>query len=117
MKTIAMKVLIAIGAVVAAGFLQAASAGSQTIKSYTDASGNRHPATAKVSTPVSVTCTSVSGTNASCYITGAGIDKQVPKDHNIFTIEAGTVTLICNGSGPLGCEARIDPIDKKAADQ
>ena len=103
-----MKAFIAVTVVIAAGFLQAASAGPRIIKSSTDATGKQHPATAKVSGPATVTCTNASGTNASCYVTGPGVEKQVPKGNNVLTVDAGTVTLICNGSGPLTCEAEID---------
>lgn len=103
-----MKIFVAIAVVALGGFLLAASASSQIIKSSTDASGKQHPATVSISGQASVTCTSVSGTNASCYITGAGIDKQVQKNFNVVTISAGKVTLVCNGSGALTCEARID---------
>jgi hypothetical protein len=115
-----MKIFLTIGLVVAAGCLQAASAGSRLIKSSTEANGNQHPATAALSGPASITCTSVGGTNATCYITGPGIEKQVPKNANVLTIGAGKVTLICNGSGSLTCEARIDtpiPGQKSGADK
>ncbi len=107
-----MRISVAIGVVMALmitpGVLPAASTGSRTLKSYTEAGGTQHPATAKVSGPASVSCTSVGGANASCYVTGPGVEKQVPKGNNVFTVEAGTVTLICNGTGPLTCEAQID---------
>lgn len=115
-----MKVFIAISLVFAAGLLQVASAGSRIIKSYTDAGGNQQPGTAKVTGPASVTCTNAAGANASCYVTGPGVEKQVPMGHNVFTIGKGTVTLICNGTGPLTCEAQIDisaVADKKSNDK
>jgi hypothetical protein len=103
-----MKIVIAICLVVAAGFFQAVSAGSQIIKSSTDAAGTQHPGSVAVTGPATITCTKVTGTNASCYLTGPGIEKQVQKSFKALTISAGTVTLICNGSGSLTCEAQID---------
>jgi len=109
-----MKTVVAVSIVVAVGFLQVAVAGSRTITSYTEANGNQHPGTAAVSGPAKVTCVSVGGTNATCYITGPGVAKQVPKGGQVGTSGAGTVTLICNGSGALTCAARMDgPVDAK----
>jgi hypothetical protein len=103
-----MRTIVVTGLILAAGFWQTAMAGSRIINSYTEASGNQHPGTAAVSGPAKVTCTNVGGTNATCYITGPGVAQQVPKNGQVGTSGAGTVTLICNGSGALTCQARID---------
>ncbi|SRR6266481_3253485 len=103
-----MKTIIATSLILAGGFWQIAVAGSRTISSYTEASGNQHPGTAAVSGPAKVTCTNVGGKNATCYVTGPGVAQQVPKNGQVGTSGAGTVTLICNGTGPLTCQARID---------
>jgi hypothetical protein len=103
-----MKVLTVTGMILGAGVLVVAIAGSRTLYSWTEASGNQHPQSAGTTGVVKVTCTDVAGTNATCFVTGPGLGQQIPKGQNASTTGPGTVTLICNGSGPLRCWARID---------
>ena len=102
-----MKLLMGIGVILVAT-VPVALAGSRVISASTEASGNQHPGTAAVSGPATVTCIFVAGTNATCFVTGPGVAQQIPKGGQVGTSGAGTVTLICNGSGALRCQARVD---------
>jgi|ERR1700722_11286655 len=112
-----MKSILAIAVVLVAGAFQVVNAASRTISSYTEASGNQHPGTAATNGPVTVTCTSVGGTNAACFISGPGVAKEVAKNVQVGTSGPGTVTLTCDGSAPLTCQARIDGPVSAGADE
>jgi hypothetical protein len=103
-----MRLTLAVGIVLGGGLFLAASAGSRTLYSYTEASGNQHPQSTGTTGVVTITCTNVAGTNATCFVTGSGLGQQVPKGQNVSTTGPGTVTLVCNGSGALRCWARVD---------
>jgi hypothetical protein len=106
-----MKRLVKVVMVVAcASSVPVAIAASHVIQASVEASGNQHPGTVAVRGPASVTCLDAQPqrSNATCYVTGPGLDRQLPKGANAGTSGAGTVTLTCNGNGALRCSARVD---------
>lgn len=86
----------------------AAMAGSRILNASTDANGNQHNQSTAVGGPSTVTCTMAAGNGATCFIMGPGVAQQVPRGQNVGTSGAGTVTLMCNGTAPLRCQARVD---------
>src|SRR5882757_2249717 len=93
-----------------------ALAGSRILNASTDRSGNQHNESTAVGGAAKVTCTMAAGKNATCFIAGPGVAQQVPQGQNVGTSGAGTVTLSCNGTAPLRCQARVDgPVRGKIA--
>jgi hypothetical protein len=88
--------------------LQVAVAGSRILNASVEQSGNQHNQSTAVGGPAKVTCTMAAGKDATCFVVGPGIAQQVPQGQNVGTSGAGTVTLSCNGSAPLRCQARVD---------
>jgi len=119
-----MRLVVEISLVVIVGIGTCLGA-SRVLNASTDRNGNQHNQSTAVGGPASVTCTNTVGKDATCFIVGPGVGQQVPKGQNVGTSGAGTVTLSCNGTAPLQCQARVDgPVTgrlqkevKKAASQ
>ena|SRR5438876_6558330 len=88
--------------------VQICVAASRILNASVDATGNQHNQSTAVGGPATITCTMAAGKDATCFIAGPGVAQQVPQGQNVGTNGAGTVTLNCNGSAPLRCQARVD---------
>ena len=94
-------------------FANIASATTQTI-SASASNGNSTSGSANVASSAKVTCTQASGggTSSRCYIQSPGWSGLLKAGQSIGTSGAGTVSLYCNGSYPVGgalhCSAQID---------
>lgn len=102
-----MRTPVAIAAVLMAT-ASTAAVGSRILNASTDANGNQHNQSAAVGGPARVTCTMAAGKNPTCFIVGPGVAQQVPQGQDVGTTGPGTVTLSCNGTAPLRCQARVD---------
>ncbi len=85
-----------------------ALAASRVLNASIDKNGSQHNQSTAVGGPAKVTCTMAAGKDATCFVVGPGVAQQVPQNQNVGTSGAGTVTLSCNGSAPLRCQARVD---------
>jgi len=94
-------------------FANIASAATQTINA-TSRNGNSTSESAYAASPSAVTCTQASGGGAStrCFIQSPGYSGLLKAGQTIGTSGAGTVSLSCTGTYPVGgslsCSARID---------
>jgi hypothetical protein len=113
MKT--TRLVFIIGLVVIIG-VPIALAGSRVLNASTEPNGTQHNQSTAVGGAAKVTCAMAAGKNATCFIVGPGAAQQVPQGQNVGTSGPGTVTLSCNGTAPLRCQARVDgPVTGKIA--
>jgi hypothetical protein len=85
------------------------------IRALRDIKGNSRPASLAASGAARVTCVRAvqsaplkpGDMRPACYVTGPGIEQQLPINASVQTKGGGTVTLTCTGAGQLGCSARI----------
>jgi hypothetical protein len=112
-----MKTFVVIALVILLG-ASIVLAGTRILNASTEASGNQHNQSTAVGGAATITCTLAAGQNATCFIVGPGVGQQVPQGQNVGTSGAGTVTLSCNGTAPLRCQARVDgPVKGKIEKQ
>jgi hypothetical protein len=98
----------------AAGAQRARLGKVQSLQATSDNAG-QHPASLNITGPATLTClNSVSEVpngrpTPSCRVTAPGFNGSLNIGQKISMTSAGTVTLTCNGQGPmLRCSARVD---------
>jgi hypothetical protein len=86
----------------------------QSLQATSDNAG-QHPASANIAGPATITCLNAVSEvpngkpTPSCRVTAPGFNGSLNIGQKISMTEAGTVTLTCNGQGPiLRCTARVD---------
>jgi hypothetical protein len=94
---------------------QRARLGKVTSLQATTDSAGAHPATAAIAGPAKITCLNAvseapnSRPTPSCHVVAPGFTGNLAKGEAKDLTAAGSVTLTCNGQGPmLRCAARVD---------
>jgi hypothetical protein len=86
----------------------------QSLQATSEKDG-QHPASANITAPASITCLNATSEvpngkpTPSCRIIAPGFNGSLKIGQKISMTDSGTVTLTCNGQGPmLRCTARVD---------
>jgi len=106
---------VAVFATVNRAHAQRSNRGKVTSLQATLDGGVSHPATAEATGPSTLTCMNATSEAQnsrpvpSCHLVAPGFTGNLLKGQTANVTAAGTITLTCNGQGPmLRCTARLD---------
>jgi len=87
---------------------------TQNITATSDVNGKSRPATAEITEPSTIRCTSAkaqagNGVEPSCQVNAPNFSGKLDIGKQIRIEKPGYITLTCNGNPPSRCSAQIDP--------
>jgi hypothetical protein len=107
-------ILPAILALIASAAAATIAYASQNLTATADVNGKPRSATAEITEPSAIRCTSATaqpgdGPKPSCQIQSPGHDAKLDIGKLLTLEKPGYITLTCNGNPPLRCTAEITP--------